>query len=202
MLLVLFLFFVANIALSNETEDIIYLNNGTKVTGKIIKYDLNNGVVIKTEKGTEFEYKMAEIEKIEFKSKTNNQYRKTKSELGITLGMPANFNLVFSKHIDDLVLKATGFSLGTFGTGIQIDVGYKFSEFDRTYHSLNVVGGISSFSGTNNDKKWVNIKWNYVGIVYNFNTNGFFLQPGISIGEGNISSPVFLFQIGYVYQYR
>ncbi len=206
----LVVFFSTSIALANETSDVIFLKNGTKVTGKIIKYDVEKEVVIKTESGTELQYKMSDVEKIDFKSESFYQYKKTSAELGVTLGTPAVLNLVLGKHFDNLMVKASGFYLGSDAKGIQFEIGYKLAEFARTYHAINIAGGFSEMRTTSSTLNDTDnelcpsklYKWNYIGIVYNLNTNGFYLQSGLSIGEGDYISPQFMFQIGYVYQFR
>ncbi len=204
MLLVLLLFFVANIALSNETSDIIYLKNGTKVIGKIIKFDVDKEVIIKTESGSELQYKMSDVDKIDFKSESFYQYKKTSAELGVTIGTPASLNLVAGKHFENTMIKASGFYLGDISKGIQLELGYKLAEFARTYHAINIVAGVAELRESN--AKYINNyiykSWQYIGVVYNLNTNGFYLQTGLSHSYGDFSSPQLLLQIGYVYQFR
>ncbi len=200
----LVVFFSTCIALSNETSDVIFLKNGTKVTGKIIKFDVDKEVVIKTESGAELQYKMSDVDKIDFKSESFYQYKKTSAELGVTLGTPAGLNVVGAKHFDNLMVKASGFYLGKNAKGIQFEIGYKLAEFARTYHAINIVAGVAELRESN--AKYINNyiykSWQYLGVVYNLNTNGFYLQTGLSHSYGDFPSPQFLLQIGYVYQFR
>ena len=149
---------------------------------------------------------MSDVDKIDFKSKSFYQYKKTSAELGVTLGTPAGLNVVGAKHFDNLMVKASGFYLGYPVKGIQLELGYKFSEYDRTYNAFNIVAGIAEYG----EKERINFHWSiynykswkYIGIVYNLNTNGFYLQSGLSIGEGDFTNPQLLLQVGYVYQFR
>lgn len=62
---VLFLFVAISISSQNYGSDIIYLNNGNIVKGKIIDYLPNISVKILSESGAVYEYKSVEIRKIE-----------------------------------------------------------------------------------------------------------------------------------------
>lgn len=206
-LLMLLLFVSTNNALGSQDSDVVYLKNGSKIVGQIIKFEIDKEVVIKIESGTEFSYKMSDVDKIDFKSESFYQYKNTSSEFGVTFGTPAALNLVIAKHFDKLMLKASGFYLGNVAKGLQIEFGYKLSEFARTYHAISLVGGLSELRAKQvsifgGGESYVQQNWNYVGIAYNLNTNGFYLQTGLSVGEGDFDNPQFMLQIGYVYQYR
>jgi hypothetical protein len=45
-------------------------------------------------------------------------------------------------------------------------------------------------------------KWDAVGGYYDFNWRGFFLEAGVTVGEGSFSSPQLSLQLGYVYQFQ
>lgn len=204
-LVLLLLFVSTNKVLCDQNSDIIYLKNGSKIVGQIVKFQIDKEVTIKTETGTELSYKMSDVEKIDFKSESFYQYKNTSSEFGITFGTPSGLNLVVATHIGKIMIKGSGLYLGDIAKGLQFEIGYKLSEFARTYHAINLVGGYSSLQSKEQTifgEQTVQKKWTYVGIVYNLNTNGFYLQPGLSIGTGDFTNPQFMFQIGYVYQFR
>ena len=211
--LVLLLIFVSsNIALSSQDFDFIILKNGSKIYGQIIKFDIDNEIIIKTASGTELSYKMSDVEKIYFKSKYFEQYEKTNWELGISVGMPLALNLVVGKHFKNLMVKgvASRFHYDSSElNGLQIEFGYKFSEIDNTYHAINIVSGFLNEINTNENNLGVvsefKYRWDYTGIVYNLNTNGFYFQAGLGNFKKSTLSHFILFpifQIGYVYQFR
>lgn len=204
-LVIVLLFVTANNCFSLLESDEIHLKNSSKIVGKIVKFDVDDEVTIRTDSGSELTCKMSDVDKIEFKS-AHFKNKKTSSELGVTFGTPSLGNIVAGYHLNNLMFKASGLYLGD-RRGIQLEFGYKFSEYARTYHAFSIVGGLQSFEFFENcmpltERKYVEKNWKYVGIVYNMNSNGFYIQPGICIGEGDFSNPNYLIQIGYVYQFR
>ena len=211
------IFIISSLKLfSAEQVDIIHLKNGSVIVGKIIKYDAGKEVEIQTSDGNRFVFKMEQVEKIDFMVDKDQGYKKTKSELGGTLGTPAALNFIFGKHFDKYMVKVSGMYLGRTAKGIQLELGLKLSEFKRTYHALSLVGGYSYLEYEEKKNYGYNInrieEWTYGGLVYNLNTNGFYLQAGLSLGNGvysnetgiieDMPNPQFIFQIGYVYQFR
>ena len=211
------IFIISSLKLfSAEQVDIIHLKNGSVIVGKIIKYDAGKEVEIQTSDGNRFVFKMEQVEKIDFMVDKDSGFKKTKSEIGATFGTPAALNFVFGKHFDKYMVKASGMYLGRSAKGIQLELGLKLSEFKRTYHAVSLVGGYSYLEYEEKKNYGNNInrisEWTYGGLVYNLNTNGFYLQAGLSLGNGvysnetgiieDMPNPQFIFQIGYVYQFR
>jgi hypothetical protein len=192
--------------LSVEQVDIIHLKSGSKIVGKIIKYDAANEVEIQSSDSIRFVFKMDLVEKIEFMVDKDQGYKSTMTEFGGTFGTPAVINLVFGKHFDKYMVKASGMYLGSTAKGIQLELGLKLSEFKNTYHAISLVGGYSYIKNKQTSlygyEQYQVSEWMYGGIVYNLNTNGFYLQPGLSIGSGSYNNPQIMIQIGYVYQFR
>lgn len=124
-------------------------------------------------------------------------------EIGLYLGTPAGINLTGAIHADRLLVRLSGMSLSTI-SGIQVDVGYKFSEKLKTYHALTVGVGTFKIASTQTDSynsssvNW----WDYVSLNYMLNTKGFLLGVGLSVGDGTFTNPQLMFQIGYSYQIR
>ncbi|MDT3739903.1 MAG: hypothetical protein RO257_10440 [Candidatus Kapabacteria bacterium] len=211
------IFIISSLKLfSAEQVDIIHLKNGSVIVGKIIKYDAGKEVEIQTSDGNRFVFKMEQVEKIDFMVDKDSGFKKTKSELGGTFGTPAVLNFVIGKHFDKYMVKASGLYLGRSAKGIQLELGLKLSEFKRTYHAISLVGGYSYLEYEEKKIYDNNInrisEWTYGGLVYNLNTNGFYLQAGLSLGNGlatndlgeivDMPNPQIIFQIGYVYQFR
>ncbi len=44
-------------------------------------------------------------------------------------------------------------------------------------------------------------EWTFLGLVYNLNFRGFFLEPGLTFGEGDYSNPQGALQIGYMHRF-
>ncbi|PKL80874.1 MAG: hypothetical protein CVV25_02855 [Ignavibacteriae bacterium HGW-Ignavibacteriae-4] len=124
-------------------------------------------------------------------------------EIGAALGTPGGINLTGAIHSDKLVVRLSGMLLNTI-SGIQVDLGFKFSEVKQTYHALSLVAGMSKIEDADLRGYGYSIynTWDYVGINYNMNSKGFLLGVGLSAGSGSYSSPQLLFQIGYSYQIR
>lgn len=124
-------------------------------------------------------------------------------EIGAVFGTPSGINLTGAIHTDKILVRLTGMALNTI-TGIQVDLGYKFNEVERTYHAISLVAGMTKIEDTGYSGYGYRVynTWDYIGINYMMNTRGFILGVGLSAGSGSFPNPQLLFQIGYSYQIR
>ena len=81
--------------------------------------------------------------------------------------------------------------------GIQANLLYKISRKRNIDQNFGLCVGTSEVKDG-----WLMRDWTYIGAIYELNFHGFFIQPGLSIGDGDFSSPQLLFQIGYVYRFN
>ena len=72
----------------------------------------------------------------------------------------------------------------------------KLSDNARTRHAFFIIGGISNIDLDNRVREWT-----FLGLVYNLNFRGFFLEPGLTFGEGDYSNPQLALQIGYMHRF-
>ncbi len=124
------------------------------------------------------------------------------SEFGLVFGTPGTINLNYAKHFGGLLMKVSGMYLANF-QGAQLDVGYKVYLEKRTYQAITIAGGMSRFP---QETALFAIplptkKWDYVSINYLLNTQGFLFSLGLSAGEGDFTTPQFMFQIGFSSQF-
>lgn len=194
---------------ATNNKDQIILKSGEIVNGKIVEHNKGSNITIITDDGVKIVYPINMIEKVEMTGLpvSRPKFRDvfTTAELGFTIGTPAGINLVLSKHKEQYLFRFSGMYWGSGLKGLQMELGYKFSENRNRYHAINILAGLLSIKSTENQGFGTTIKtnnWQYFGIAYNFNLYGFYLQPGFSIGEGNFTNPQLMFQIGYVYRIK
>lgn len=140
-------------------------------------------------------------------TESSTDVNNTKGELGLVLGTPAGGNLIGSIHFDSMLLKG---SLGYFGSGnvgYQLELGYKYKEYENTYHAVSVgVGYFDHDTFEYSSFSYGKIKranrWQYVSINYIVNTYGFYFSGGLSAGTGTMSLPVIMLQLGYAYKFN
>lgn len=204
-MLFLGLIFTINMNAQEAIKDIVHLKDGSKIVCQVVKFD-ESYVEIKISGSNTMKIERSQIQKIEYSIDTSlkEEALKTKAEFGGTLGTPAGLNLVYNNHFDNFILQLSGLYLGPI-RGIQLGFCWKVSESENNYHAFGGAIGSSYFEEEKEDYYYsyteIN-KWTYVAAVYNFNYNGFYLQPGLSFGEGTFSNPQLLIQIGYVYKFK
>ncbi|MBA6288837.1 hypothetical protein [Colwellia sp. MB3u-4] len=116
------------------------------------------------------------------------------TSLGLSLGSPAGANFVIKSDELDVPLQISG---GYWGDKISgIEVGYNFYQNnDSFFHSAQIISGYSDIE----KNKFKSDKWKYVGFSATLKKGGFFMEPGLTFGSGDYSSPQFTFQIGWLW---
>lgn len=128
--------------------------------------------------------------------------------VGGTLVTPAGLNLVVAHYSRSLGVRLAAGYWGSIG-GAQIDLAYEMGRRRNFSHHLYLGVGASSVEVEEmvSAGRYYNVAtstktWQYVGLGYDVNWNGFFVSSGLNIGSGDFSSPQLMAQIGYVYEIR
>jgi hypothetical protein len=192
-----------NTAFSDDEVDVLYLKNGSKILGSITQFIPDSIVSIKTKDGSLFVYSTDEILKME-KDASIDESKKNYTEFGANIGTPAVFNLVLGFHSEKTGVRFSGMYLGD-NYGIQASLPIKFYETKNVYHAIALALGFSHLETEENSGFYSYTRtreWVYFSLNYNLNLYGFFLEAGLSVGDGAYSNPQLMFQIGYVHRFN
>ncbi|HPI19980.1 MAG TPA: hypothetical protein PKY56_06375 [Candidatus Kapabacteria bacterium] len=188
---------------SEEKVDVLFLKNGSKIIGSITKFIPDSTVSIQTKDGSVFVYNASEVLKIE-KAANNENLKKNYTEFGANFGTPAVFNIVLGFHSEKFGIRFSGMYLGS-SYGIQASLPLKFYESKDVYHAIALALGFSHIETEETVLyyKYTRAReWTYFSLSYNLNLYGFFLEGGLSVGDGSYSNPQLMFQIGYVHRFN
>ena len=121
-------------------------------------------------------------------------HAKESTSLGLSLGSPAGMNFVIKSDELGVPLQISG---GYWGDTISgIEVGYSFYEQEKTFfRSVQLIAGYNDIEKNDNKSD----KWRYAGLSATFQKGGFFIEPGLTFGSGDYSSPQLTFQIGWLW---
>ncbi|MDX2129002.1 MAG: hypothetical protein SFU91_08200 [Chloroherpetonaceae bacterium] len=154
LLLFSFLILFSSLAFAqNQSQDVVYLKNGSIIRGSIIELIPEKTITIETIDGSKFIFKMAEVEKITKEdtrgdNASQNQSTKKTGYLGLTLGP--------SIPVGDFAERSNGLAT----TGLQlnlINMGYLFT---RNYGIAGIwFGGANPLGVSGFDP------WSYGGLV-------------------------------------
>jgi hypothetical protein len=119
--------------------------------------------------------------------------------LGISVGTPAGVNAILEASGKRFFGRVTGLMLPTLA-GIQLEYGYFVTGTRRTNIGLSVIAAASDsrYSGIFGGS--THATWSGVGFAASTTLSGFFLQGGITWGEGGVtqtSGGLFFFQTVY-----
>jgi hypothetical protein len=117
------------------------------------------------------------------------------NQFGLSIGSPAVVNFVYKGEVADIPIQVAGSYWGDSYSGIE--VGYRFVEREGAFSSAQILAGYSRLEDSND---FVD-EWTYVGASATFSWGGFYIEPGISVGSGDYSSPQLLFQAGYLWKF-
>ncbi|SEL78202.1 hypothetical protein SAMN05216262_1228 [Colwellia chukchiensis] len=113
-------------------------------------------------------------------------------KIGLSVGSPALANIVIHKEIKGLKFQLSGGYWGDKVSGIEVGTSF-YNNPDNFISNANIVLG---YSRQENSKLK---EWSYAGITTRLEKNGFFIEPGLSFGSGDYSSPQLLIQAGYLW---
>lgn len=187
-------------------QDTLFLKDGSVLVGKILDFEEGKEYEIRSEQGDRYIFTQDQIQKVDLTRFIETPIVPIDYEFGCTFGTPALFNLVIAKHFGVHAVRFSGnhFDSGTYG--VHLEYIYKFAQFSNSYHALNV--GLGNFNwkeryiDLDGSTKWSDFYMTYLGIAYNFNYRGFYVQAGIAINNEPYDNYMPMGQIGYVYQFR
>ncbi|TKB44151.1 hypothetical protein E8M12_13010 [Thalassotalea mangrovi] len=89
------------------------------------------------------------------------------------------------------------FSGGYWGDNIRgIELGIPFYDIKHSYlTTINATVGHTRTEDSMNDVD----EWTYVGVSTTIDFNGFYIEPGLTIGKGDYDSPQLSLQLGYLW---
>jgi hypothetical protein len=193
---------------AQQDVDVIYLKNGSKIVGTIVEQVPNKQLKIRTRDGSEFVYTFDEIDMIRKEPAEVYSYELIRdlmdtpyTELGASFGTPGGLNLMVGHWFGIVGTRLSGMYLGSTLAGIQGNIGFKLSDNSNRSHALAAVFGTSRLvedEGTFFERERT---WTYIGAAYNLNLGGFHLEAGLTVGDGDFSSPQIVLQLGYMYRF-
>lgn len=180
---------------NERIEATITTKSGEEYEGNITNVDDNN-YYITTESGLPVTIPKNIIEKVFL---SNNYKEKQYAMFGPTLILPGGINLLFGYHYSSFGVR------GEFGVlpvddeiyGFQVNVFYNLFRNKSFEHNVSIAGGFSHQDSYLYDKDWT-----YLGLMYDFNIYGFFMELGLTLGSGYYSNPQLAIQFGYVYRFN
>jgi hypothetical protein len=178
----------------------IHFKTGNKVLGRIIEIRKDKNVRIALMDGGEIIMPQSAITGIDNVSLKPLKIKKTNYiEAGINLGTPSIINLAVGYWFGALGFRVSGMYIDRVA-GIQGNLNIKLYDNTSILHNIGVVFGSLKFQEANNinnfDKTYKYCT--YLGIAYNLNWGAFFMELGITTGQGNFQSPQPCLQIGYM----
>lgn len=195
--------------IAGDTKDIVYLKDGSKITGNIIAVRRDKSIRIKTDGGNEIIFPKSEVFRVEQESYgIIKNVKKSYIEFGFNIGTPGGLNLAFGGFGDVVGFRLSGFYLPTIA-GIQANLNFKLYESRNTLINIALLAGSMEAKDPNNNSNSYPYSadnpfkyWTYYGMALDMNFSGFFLELGLSDGKGDFSSPQLLFQIGYMKRFN
>jgi|GEM_PF-2156723 len=125
--------------------------------------------------------------------------------IGGAIGSPFGLSFVGGVQKKPLSYSISGGFAGKNWYGVQCDVSKPIIETGELTQSIALIAGVyattvyTTDSETGSKIKQHN-KQNYIGLAYDVNYSGFFLQAGLGAGKGDYANPQLLFQFGYLFK--
>lgn len=207
-LVCLFFLLEENIAYSTEltdTVDVVYLKDGSFITGKILENTSKRIVIqIPNEKelvnldasvvnSVAFSIQLGDVDKHSSKKEVVKNEEKNFTKIGLLYGTPGTFNFGVNFYSENTYFSLCGGVLVEKVRGVQLGVFRKLNPEKKIYHSI---GGVMGFIDFPSKPFQSDENWRYLGVVYKLNLHTIVIAPGISFGYGSYSNPQFLIQAG------
>ncbi len=204
-----------NISIRKKVFANIYTKSGKKYNGTLTKSS-NLYMEFVDNTGSKIKVAKADIDSIEIDGKSiglsniklvnSPSYRTNYPSVGILIGTPGVFNLVFSSDFsNNFGIRLCGGGLSQYTAGGEFNVLYslyKSPTFDsHVYLSAGLLKIEEKEVAMNYEYQFAR-RWNYFGFGTDINFRGFFLQLGLSFGSGDFTSPQVMGGIGYVYRFN
>lgn len=222
MKLVVFLsifFLVITSAKSEDIIDVVYLKDSTVVRGQIFEQIPNESIQIKDIMGKILKINFDAISKIAKEKYTKISLMKYDYiEFGGSFVTPALLNFNFVKWFSEYGFGLSGMYWGAV-KGLQCNLKRKLSDNEDRSHGLSIIAGILNITTKGHtepalfDKTYTkSLDWQYIGLTYNLNYSGFWLEIGFTVSKMNLEPPDDksklqgisiqpATQIGYVYRF-
>jgi len=122
--------------------------------------------------------------------------------VGPLIGVPSGMALMAGMVAGPLSVKASGGYWGSDWNGIQADIGWVFDNEGVLTQGVFVVGGTFRvnpilMNGQGMPAKTIRQE-RYVGVAYEAEYSGFYLQAGLAKASGDYPNPELLLQAGYL----
>ncbi len=173
-----------------QAQVLIETSEGQEYKGTILDEN-NESLTLAIVGGDTLTFAFSEITFMD-RSGKGSQAPKKHIAMGFHAGTPSyslNFDIgVYTPHLH------LRFSGGWFVEpyGFQVDVGYPI------HHSTNL--SVDTYLALGYSNSFASDKWKYVGIGGNIRTYVFFLSGGINVGQGDLTNPSFLVQLGIMWE--
>lgn len=199
-------------AFAEASTDILYLNNGTVLTGRVDSVANNTSVTFVTEEGKSYTYPMMEVRKIERNSELKTPVSK---KTGYADYRVRDLRFFFAVELQGAYAITPRTSTG-FATDLNVVAGCRINEYVR----VGVGAGVRyNINGTQFRSKEIACDWSYPLFVnvrgniiseeyrdavpyysldagYTFGDNGFMIRPSLGYRFG-ISHSAFLLALSY-----
>jgi len=122
--------------------------------------------------------------------------------VGPLIGVPSGVALIAGIVAGPVSVKASGGYWGDDWNGIQADIGWVFDHEAVLTQGLSVVAGVFRVNPILMNEQGTLAKTvrqeRYVGVAYEANYSGFYLQAGLAKASGDYPNPELLLQAGYL----
>ena len=208
-------------ALAHEPIDVVHLKNGSRIRGVVIEQVMCESIRLRTADGSEFVFAVDQVERIATASVRHSDLPDWKQtsypELGLAVGTPAALNWQAGLWRGPNGIRVSGSYWPGKETseklwGLQLNLMRKLSDTPRSRHVLGMVASASHTTdvdvkdadGAQALEPRVTKKESRaaVGLAYNYNWRGLFLELGLTVGSRGDDGPVRpIVQIGYMHRF-
>ncbi|HEX7028173.1 MAG TPA: hypothetical protein VF268_13105 [Gammaproteobacteria bacterium] len=120
------------------------------------------------------------------------------TRVGFSIGTPAGINFVLKKEIFDIPFQISGFRWGSDINARGIEVGYSFyKNQDSWFRTIQFIAGKSKVRDY--FRRDEVREWKYAGLSSTLQFGRFYVEPGITAGSGDYSSPEVSLQMGWLW---
>lgn len=150
--------------------------------------------------------KIFSLEEITKYSICDRLYSSGYTSLGLTYKGPGGFNVLIGRQFENYFFFRAeyGASSGNELYGYQFNLGYNIVRLQNMEQNISFGGGVS-FERKKHVTKGYNLTimadTKYIGIFYDINLYGLFIEAGVKLCEGAKNGLMIGFQVGYVYRF-
>lgn len=124
--------------------------------------------------------------------------------LGATVGSPAGISAVGAFYSEHISLRVSGGAWGKDWYGLQAECSLVLFRGEEFSHGISLLAGrFGTRTYIDPEQGYDSRTQNYIGLAYDMNLGGFFLEAGLGFGPGTapgFPNPVGLFQAGYLFR--